>query len=348
MKIHLLMTCYITDSRIQPAGYYQIEETDKFSQVLSTLQSLRAIKFSSSEIRITLDQGYSENREKLKALAKQWHPDAQYFENRLEDFQGWKLAIDRIPADTDWVLLMANHDHVFVQQDSRQFFSYLERVQGENVSSIAHVSHWTEALGWRAIKRDQNRKDGLELWFRSTETIGTVAVRLDEIQSWFLDDFTKGSRLVRPDNPFGPSVKVSNRNHSLPMVEFFRHLDGYGHVGLTADHASALRSNVVYRNGEIEERAYQFGNLDQDGTELLRTPKFYEAGHADKLDEIRNLLYLTTAYRVRLKVLGALMGNTNASLNVKARACLSTLISAEFWSSMWAPIASVMAKRSKS
>lgn len=348
MKIHLLMTCYVTDSRIQPAGYYQIEETDKFSQVLSTLKSLSVIDFSSSEIFISLDKAYSENGKVLETFVEQWHPRAKYSEERLENFQSWKKAIARIPADTDWVLLMANHDHVFVQRESDQLFSYLGQVQAEGVSSIAHVSHWTEALGWRATKYDKSRKAGLGLWFESSETIGTVAVRLGEIQSWFVDDFTFGSKFVRPDNPFGPSVKVSNSNHSLPMVEFFRHLDGYGHVGLTAEFASSLRSCVTYRNGELDARGYGIGNLDNAGTELLQTPKFYQLGRRDQFDEIRNLLYLATAFRVRLKVLSGLMRNVNTPPGSMARALTKTLMSTRFWSSFWAPLVSVVSARFKS
>lgn len=342
------MTCFITDSRIQPNGYYQVEEVDKFGQVLSTLNSLRKINFSSSEIRIALDYPYAGHHKILSSAAKDWHPNADYFSTRLEDFEGWQAAIGRIPSDTDWVLLMANHDHVFVQPDSVQFLNYLELVGAEGVSSVAHISHWTEALGWRALRIGRGRPEGLGLWFSSSETIGTVAVQLSELKGWFAEDFTMGEKFVRPDNPFGPSVTVSNPNQSLPMVEFFRHLDGYGHIGLTALHASQLPSNTSLNQGNLVTRDYVSGNLGQEAVDLLETPRFYVSRHLDSLDEIRNLIYLATAFRVRCNVITYLLGATQASTTVKATAILRAIRHPQFWKSLVGPIVTYLKGRFKS
>jgi hypothetical protein len=345
MKIHLLMTCFITDSRIQPSGYYQVDEVDKFSQVLSTLNSLRKITFSSSEIRIALDVTYEEREAALRNAAVAWHPDADYSSTRLDDFDGWRSAVSRIPSDTDWVLIMANHDHVFVQQDSTQFLNYLELVKTEGLSSIAHISHWTEALGWRALKIDGDRPEGLALCFLSPETIGTVAVQLRELQTWFAEDFTLGTKFVRPDNPFGPSVMVSNTNQSLPMVEFFRHLDGYGHIGLTAKYASQLPANASFTEGKLRTREYALGNLGQEGIDLLQTPNFYVARQADPLEDVRNLIYLATAFRVRFKVVYSLLKATRASTSVKALAVLQAVAHRQFWKSLVGPLQTMLTKR---
>jgi hypothetical protein len=348
MKIHLLMTCFITDSRIQPSGYYQIEEADKISQVLSTLNSLRKIKFSSSEIRIALDYPYEEHQTILRAAAEVWHPEADFFSTRLEDFEGWRAAIGRIPSDTEWVLIMANHDHVFIQEDSVQLVNYLELVWSEGVSTIAHISHWTEALGWRSLKSNPSRPKGLGLWFLSSETIGTVAVQLGELKSWFAEDFTLGAKFVRPDNPFGPSVTVSNSNQSLPMVEFFRHLDGYGHVGLTAQYASYLATNSAITQGKLITREYLFGNLSQGAADLLQTPNFYVARPIDSLEEIRNLIYLATAYRVRFRAISCLINGVEAPMSVKARAIFRAILHPQFWKSLVGPVLARLTRRIKS
>ena len=342
------MSCFITDSRIQPTGYYRVDEVDKFSQVLSTLNSLRKISFSSSEIRVALDVQYAEHEGILRSSAETWHPQAKFFATRLDDFEGWRSAISRIPADTDWVLIMANHDHVFVQQDSDQFLNYLELVKAEGVSSIAHISHWTEVLGWRALKRNKTRPEGLRLWFRSKETIGTVAVRLEELMKWFSEDFTLGAKFVRPDNPFGPSVKVSNSNQSLPMVEFFRHLDGYGHVGLTALNASNLQPNATFAEGEVVTREYVFGNLGQEDVELLKTPRFYGGRMTDSLEEIRNLIYLATAFRVRFKIISLLLSGSKAWVGVKTLAVLQAVMHPQFWKSLVGPLKTELMRRFKS
>lgn len=341
------MTCFITDSRIQPTGYYQVDEVDKFSQVLSTLNSLRKITFSSSEIRIALDYPYEEREAALRYAAEAWHPHADYSPTRLEDFDGWRSAISRIPVDTDWVLIMANHDHVFVQQDSTQFLNYLGLVKTEGLSSIAHISHWTEALGWRALKIDRDRPEGLALWFPSSETIGTVAVQLRELQAWFAEDFTLGTKFVRPDNPFGPSVRVSNTNQSLPLVEFFRHLDGYGHIGLTAEYASQLPPNASFANGQLITREYALGNLGQEGVDLLQTPSFYVTRPVDSFEEVRNLIYLATAFRVRFKVVCSLLKATRASTRVKALAVFQALAHRQFWKSFVGPLHTLLTKRFK-
>lgn len=342
MKIHLLMTCLLTDHRIQPTGYYQVEESDKLEQVLSTLESLRSIEFSSSEIRITMDAPYEQHRELLRECVQEWHPRANVSESRLETFLDWSEAVARIPSDVDWVLLMANHDHVFVNRDAKGFHRYLESLLEEGISEIAHVSHWTEALGWRVLKFEGSRPPGLGLCFQSESTIGTVAVRLSEFRSWFEVDFTEGSKFVRPDNPFGPSVQVRNEKQALPMEEFFRHLDGYGHVGLDATYASTLRPKVFLTKGIPVIKDYVFGNPGEPDVDLLVTPSFYSDMKVDEPHSLSNLLFLATAYRVRLKILYGLLLAAKGSPVSICLAVASIGFSRGFWCSLSAPLLTLL------
>lgn len=342
MKIHLLMTCFLTESAIQADGYYGSEPLqDKLLQLLSTLHTLRKIPFDSLDFRISLDSRYQPHAGDLKDAIHRWFPNAKEIEGRLEDYSGWKSAVASIPHDIDWVLLMANHDHVFLGERHEEFFSYLEGLSAIGGYEIAHISHWTEALGWQATKASKANLPGFQLEFFSGETIGTVAVRRATLEGWFREDFTEGKKFVRPDNPFGPSVRFAPQRQSLPMKEFFRHLDGYGHVGLSAPFASTLMPCVTMSGKVIETREYRFGNIGESEIDLLRTPTFYPKFFGSK-NEISNLLYLATGYRVRTQVVQTILRLSKVAKSDKTAILLALISSPRFWRSAFGPVRSLI------
>ena len=108
-----------------------------------------------------------------------------------------------------------------------------------------------------------------------------------------------GHKIVRPDNPFGPSVPLKNILELTPSTELFRHLDGYGHVGIPPGVAGAFRSCCTIDNMKINHTNWNYGDfhLGKNG-ELPDIPKLTKS---KELIKIINLVLLARAYRVCFK-----------------------------------------------
>ena len=62
--------------------------------------------------------------------------------------------------------------------------------------------------------------------------VGVLLLKPELFKKWWEEDFTCGLKIVSPENPFGPSVKMHFGMSFIPRREIFRHLDGYSHVGI--------------------------------------------------------------------------------------------------------------------
>jgi len=337
-SLSLLLTAFLTDSRIQPADYYgELPASNTVDQLSTTIHSLTALDFSQTFFFIDSDTGYKEYDRAIEDFTLRRFPQGEFSNHRLDEFQQWHSAIGQLQSD--WTLLASNHDHPFIgsSEDWRNFLDLMDSSELD----IAQISHWTESLGWRSLRWDQSMAEGLEMGFYATEMIGTILVRTSFLRSLFAQDFTNGTKFVRPDNPFGPSISFDRSFIVLPRTEFFRHLDGYGHVGLTANFSSYLRPEVsLSPNGSVQRTEWiRVSNEREEGDLLSMGPAYGQGTKGEKwtLPELQNLAYLATRYRLRFRVLFKLL----QALSDK-RMALKT-ISARFsdktiWKAALAPI----------
>ena len=175
------------------------------------------------------------------------------YSHRLEYFSQWHEAGKNIPFDVEFILLMNNLDHVFVPESNEYFMQFLRFLKTREENVIGCILHWPEFISGIGTKIFTHLVgEGENIFVNKTvATYGTTIIKPSFFRSWWEKDFTDGSRIVRPDNPFGHSVMFNWAPHYITSREFFRHLDGYGHVGITAPQAGPLKPCCLYLNGEI-------------------------------------------------------------------------------------------------
>lgn len=295
--------------------------------------------FSQKTIGISLDGPYAEYGEFFQRELEKNYSGATYLPGRLSDFASWKKAVMALTGD--WTLLACNHDHAFVSkvQEWQGFLTLLDA----SPYNLAHISHWTEALGWHSLEWKSSEAVGLELGFQASETIGTALFRTTFLQECFAHDFTDGAKFVRPDNPFGPHMTFRQSRVVVPQTEFFRHLDGYGHVGLDASFASALRPQ--WRIGErgLEQHPWKIAKDPSQPGDLLSLGDVYTLGDSSPKwteNQVRNLSYLATRYRVRLSTLLPLL-RALSSWPKTLRALTNCFSDPVFWKSAFAPVSHI-------
>jgi hypothetical protein len=299
------MSLFLTDERLNPPAIYndQISATqNRVGQFLSTIYSLRSIKFNSAEIHYEVSIEYQNWIDKINDQIRSFIPNVTIYPKRLEYFKDWQKVSSSIPLDTEIILLKTNHDHVFLHDDPSLFYKFIRDMNVSRQNYLGEISHWPEAIAnFRSGEwvRSDSQNDHY-LVVKTENTIGTCLVTADFFKSWWVKDFTGGARIVRPDNPFGPSVNFEPVKKIIPNCEFFRHMDGYGHVKIYAPIASPIRNNIHIFEDTFEVFEWTKGNF-------LSTNKKYDLPREPKLNEINsnliliNLVLLATAHRFNIK-----------------------------------------------
>jgi hypothetical protein len=192
---------------------------------------------------LELGTEFMQYRDLISEYTKEIFPNSILYWERLSSYQDWLDAANKIPARTNIVLLQSNFDHAYVNPSSVSFFEICQHLLVQEVRAVAEITHWPEAISeisspWGAL---QNTRIHSEYFTRDTNlAVGTTLVRKEFFKEWWESDFTGGAKIVRPDNPFGPSVKFQKATVIIPQIELFRHLDGYSHVGIRTAFAQKL------------------------------------------------------------------------------------------------------------
>jgi hypothetical protein len=304
-KIHLLISVYLTDERLHAPSLYndQVSKTqNRVEQFLSTIYSLKSISFNSAEIHYEVSTEYYNWISTIDDQIRTHIPNAKVYSKRLEYFNDWQEISQRIPKDTEVILLKTNHDHVFLHDDPSLFYKFIRDMNISGQNCLGEISHWPEAIGnsWSGKWVRINSQNDYYMVAETQNTIGTCLVNQDFFKSWWMTDFTGGARIVRPDNPFGPSVNFSPVKKMIPNCEFFRHMDGYGHVKIYAPVASPIRSNLCIVKDSF--RIYEWTKGD-----FFLSKKKYDLPPEPKLNAINsqrifiNLALLATSYKVSFR-----------------------------------------------
>jgi len=137
-------------------------------------------------------------------------------------------------SDTDIILLQANDDHAVVCQDPNYFSEFSNVFDREKSFKIAALTHFPEMQTLISI-----RKKGFDSGLKELQSgpihyaIGTQLVRASFFKSWWQKGIINDDTYIfRPDNPFGQSVVFEPTQMLIPKMEIFRHMDGYGHIGM--------------------------------------------------------------------------------------------------------------------
>lgn len=304
-KIHLLISVYLTNTDLHSKSMYSSNispNQNKAEQFLSTLHSLKKINFSSADIYFELSEDYEQYKKLIIQQIRSNIPNAAVHLNRLSDYKSWKIASDAVPLESDIVLLKSNHDHVFLPDNAESFYQYLTNLLSYGTDYYGDITHWPESIGnvrgrqWEITPN----KNAMYSVTECNEAIGTCVISPTFFASWWQKDFTEGSKIVRPDNPFGPGVKFKTTKRIVPTEEFFRHLDGYSHVGVKAPISASIRACCHIQSNRINHTDWTFGNFltNKNDRDLPVQVKKYAV---NPISTLINQILLASAYKVNLK-----------------------------------------------
>ncbi len=242
----MLYSTYITNKSLTPNNYYNknVNNYSKLDQFMSSLCSIRKIELDAIDFYIDFDDEYVNKRKIVEKYISSNFASSRcrIFSFRLEKFEQWRHASLNIPNAAKLVILMTNHDHVFVPKQNLEFLEFMKFVESREEEAIGIITHWPEFITKLGSKKYKSLNTSGPIFTIERGWIeGTSLINTNFFKSWWNKDFTGNRKIVRPDNPFGPSVNFSWTKQYIPPIEFFRHLDGYGHVGVTTKQASALK-----------------------------------------------------------------------------------------------------------
>jgi hypothetical protein len=259
-NVHLIYTCIVTNKALNKESardYAHVES--RLEQFLSSLHSMKNLSISSANFYIEIDDEFSKYIPLIESHIENIFDSYTLRWHRLQLFQDWVGAKNEIPPTTQLVLLQSNFDHIYTLSSPIPFFQFCDSVVEAGPRSIGEITHWPEAISEfsRPWSRNRNVRIKDEMLIRSTNLcVGTSLITFDLFCEWWQEDFTGGSRIVRPDNPFGPSVQFPDAKLLVPFIELFRHLDGYSHVGIGSKWAQPLSPCCLITDGKISHSEY--------------------------------------------------------------------------------------------
>jgi len=317
-NVHLLLSVFLTNKTLYGANFYGdlAIASNKLDQFLTTLHSISQLNLVTQDFYISFDEEYCWAQDLVNVSITRVFPNARVLNYRLDSFDSWQDASALIPKDTDVILLKTNHDHAFVSESVPAFERFVRDINTFGDRYIGGITHWPEMvsrLGQHWAKSSAG--DTWNLVAETNMTIGTCLVSRSLFLEWWKVDFTEGKKIVRPDNPFGPSVSFKECPFLVPSTEFFRHLDGYGHVGITSPSAKALRGCCTFSQNEITHRDWVRGffSRHQFNADLPSLPSMEQGGSFRKNVE---LALLSTSHRINLRTIYRITKTTHSRKKV--------------------------------
>jgi hypothetical protein len=295
------MTVKLTDVPLPNSPMYSNRiVSNKIDQFLTSIHSMSVLKLETQDFYLSLGNEYKKYSKILRNRILELYPNSRIKFFRLEKYIQWQFAVKQIPKDSDLVLLQSNHDMAYVNRDPDFFYEFAKCVSDSEKPKYGNLIFWPEALGRSQFKSYYASPDRFFGVFSNTTTSadGTCLISRRFFESWWESDFTNGSKIVRPDNPFGPWVKFSAIEQIFPSIELFRHMDGSGHVGNYAPIAGAFRACCTIKNEKVIHSNLSYGNFwIHQRSDLPLLPALNR-----KVSQIEflNLMLLACSYRIDL------------------------------------------------
>ncbi len=253
---HLLISVFITPRGLGGEKYFTkfVDDKDdhyyRISRFITSLITKSHLNFSSSTFYIELDPCWRNEVNKLCEIIYGLFPNAEINNGRLKNIYDWQHAAAKY-SDDDIILLETNDDHSYMAQTDIDLYKMVDLMNRYPGFRLGSVTHQSESFSVAARNYFQRQNDCFVA--KVTTAIGNTLVRGDFFREWWENDELVDQTIVRPDNPFGKSVSFPPTKIIIPQREIFRHMDGYGHIGIHYPLAP-LRNLVKY--GEIEKHDY--------------------------------------------------------------------------------------------
>jgi hypothetical protein len=307
-QTHLLVSVFLTDKSLgTPYGRHISPTQSKADQFLSAVHSISNLPLATQDFYIAYHDQYLWVKSFISKAIIDFFPNARIYDYSLETFSAWQDAAARVPKESKQILLKANHDHVYVRESSREFEEFVMELQTFGDRYVGEITHWPEIIGSNNVVAKKMPSRNLQSFQSTTKAaLGTSIISKALFLEWWTKDFTGGKMIIRPDNPFGPSVAFPSCVLVVPKTELFRHLDGYGHSGVHAPSAAPLRACCQLINGEVIHNDWVYGNFlfSRKNKDI---PKLPVIGERKTIASYLQLILLASAHNFNEKNLRVLL-----------------------------------------
>lgn len=307
---HLLVSVYVTpralafqnyDLAAVPGSGGEFFRLERFATMLSTLGSLDWLSVC---INYELDPEWSNFYPEVDAhIRSLFLANLEISHSRFESASEWLKAASRYDPQA-LIFLNSNDDHALLAPE--EFVNFADQMLASK-AVLGLVTHFPEFKGMQYRRFQHLRNPGR---CNVGYALGTTLVSGGFFQSWweaYLRAYP-GSRIVRPDNPFGPSVTFAPTLAALPNTELVRHMDGYSHVGVgypagplrnlfTLDESTLglIQTEPTFTAGKWPARIQ---TRDGYGSDLLELPQSWSVVIGVRLRESVAIVKLAWSFRV--------------------------------------------------
>jgi hypothetical protein len=229
---------------------YPKDSNNKVEVLERSIASIGSLPISDIFYYIEIDSDIQYSESRFEVLLRTIFKSATIhaLTNRPTTKQSWLMVVDRLEkeiSDTKPIVLILNHDHIFVDTDPRMFLQTLLYLCTNNQNHYLIYSHAPEcvslALNFDALNFRQSHYNGgtfprsrpveitKELYgMHALHIDGVFATTLSGMRYLWENTIVTTEYAPRPDWPgvqIGAPLKVF-----FSTREFFRHFDGYGHI----------------------------------------------------------------------------------------------------------------------
>jgi len=261
--VHLIYSSLVTEKRLkihkETKNNIQRKRIDLF---LSSIKSLEKLPIISADFFIEFDETTFYYQDAIINIINKMGFPKKIYNKRLSKYEEWKKNSEQ-NINNNLILLLTYDDHIFIDNSITEFNYLSENVKiiEENLLQPVYgsLSHFPESHGSipfaKALGTYKNI-NGVPI-VPCAIPIGAIILSSTSYKKWWETDFTNGSKIVSPENPFGPSVSRKDSWQIFPRNELFRHMDGYSHVGISNRPYGVLRADYEFNsNLEIKYTPY--------------------------------------------------------------------------------------------
>lgn len=250
--VHLIYSSLVTEKRlkIHKEAKNNIERK-RIDLFLSSIKSLEKLPIVSADFFIEFDETTFYYQDAIINIIDKMSFPKNIYNKRLSRYEEWKKNSEQ-NINNNLILLLTYDDHIFIDNNIIEFNYLSENVKiiEENLQQPVYgsLSHFPESHGSipfaKALGRYKNI-NGVPI-VSCAIPIGAIILSSTSYKKWWETDFTNGSKIVSPENPFGPSVSRNDSWQIFPRNELFRHMDGYSHVGISNRPYGVLRADYEF------------------------------------------------------------------------------------------------------
>jgi len=224
------MSTLVTEKRLkihpETVGLPKRSRTDLF---LSTIKSLEKLPIATAEFYIEFDESTEGKRNLILTEIKKLPFKSEIQNFRFDKYEQWKKHSDSVKDSNNLILLLTYDDHIFIDSNNDEIEFLAENVidiESKLEKSVyGTISHFPECHGLISFAKAiaKYRVINSVPVVPCAIPIGAVIVSSKSYSKWWDKDFTYGTKIVSPENPFGPSVMAVDSWQIFPRTEMFRH-----------------------------------------------------------------------------------------------------------------------------